>query len=375
MQSSKIVQPTSTIEKLKKFWLRSNDVNNKKEFHAEEFQPDDVNFIMSGIFCSIAIVSLILFSIAALVRQDAGFAFTLFGFALATTIGIGAIWVTGEDWLAKHFTTLLMAILCIYLFYTGGTNGTGPIIFLVFPSVALFLQGNYIGAYSVVSLLILSSFIYAFNLLGFDNSLYEDTFIIRVLMVYVLISSLSYAFSYYKDKAEKSFLKSQASLEKGSIVDGLSGLANRVLMEKLLSLELNRVNRYFRPSSIILLKLEIKNSEQFRFIGINKQRIFENIVKVFNKVLRLADVGGRWGEDLFLIILPETKITQTQEIVNKLTSVFNNYQKLFDDQTIEVKSLITCEEIFPTDADAGYIDVIKRMEGNLNKIEETTSAA
>lgn len=373
MQTSKTIQATSTTEKIKNFWLRDNKPNKQKEFHAEKLQPDDINFIMSGVFCAIAIVALIIFSIAALARGDVGFAFTLFGFALATTTGIGAIWVTGEDWLAKHFTTLLMAILCIYLFYTGGTNATGPIVFLVFPSVALFLQGNYIGAYSVVSLLILSSFIYAFNLLGFDNSLYEDTFITRVLMVYVLISSLSYAFSYFKDKAEKNFLKSQAEYEKGSIVDGLSGLANRVLMEKLLSLELNRVNRYFRPSSLILLKLEIKNSEQFRFIGINKQRIFKNIVKVFNKVLRVADVGGRWGEDLFLIILPETKITQTQEIVNKLNSVFNNYQKLFDDQTIEVKSLVTCEEIFPNDADDGYIDVIKRVEGNLNKMLELTS--
>ena len=98
-----------------------------------------------------------------------------------------------------------MAVLCIYLFYTEG-NGTGPIVFLIFSSVALFLQGNFIGAYSVISLLIISSFIYAFNLFGFDNSLYTDTFINRVLVVFVIISLLSYAFSYFKAKAERDVL-------------------------------------------------------------------------------------------------------------------------------------------------------------------------
>lgn len=105
----------------------------------------------------------------------------------------------------------MMAVLCIYLFYTGGSGGTGPIIFLIFPPVALFLQGNFLGTYSVLSLLILSSFIYAFNLFGFDNSLYTNTFINRVLLVFIIISLLSYAFSYFKDKAEKDLLKNQAS--------------------------------------------------------------------------------------------------------------------------------------------------------------------
>ncbi|MBN4054034.1 hypothetical protein JYT97_04020, partial [Haliea sp. AH-315-K21] len=209
MKNIKLMQRTSATEKIKKFWLHENERKSQQKFHAEKLRLDDINFIMSGVFCSVAIIALIIFSIAALARQDINYAFTLFGFALAATTGIGAIWFTGADWLAKHYTTLLMALFCIYLFYTGGTNGTGPIIFLIFPSVALFLQGNYIGAYSVISLLIISSFIYAFNLFGFDNSQYADAFINRVLVVFVIISLLSYAFSYFKDKAERDFLESQ----------------------------------------------------------------------------------------------------------------------------------------------------------------------
>jgi len=185
MKNSKAFQQAPPSEKLKFFWLQKSASKNKILFHDDRLQLDDVNFIMCGFFCAIATAALIIFGITALVRQDINLAFALFGFALITVTGIGAIWISGQDWMAKHFTTLLMAILCIYLFYTGGTNGTGPIIFLIFPLVALFLQGNYIGAYSVISLLILSSFIYAFNLFGFDNSQCDDEYINRVLSVFV----------------------------------------------------------------------------------------------------------------------------------------------------------------------------------------------
>ena len=120
MQNSKLTQTTSVTEKLKKFWLRDGANENQKEFHTEKLKLDDINFILSGVFCGIAIAALIIFSIAALIRGEVNFAFSLFGFALATTTGIGSIWFTGQDWLAKHFSTFLMAILCIFLFYTGG---------------------------------------------------------------------------------------------------------------------------------------------------------------------------------------------------------------------------------------------------------------
>ncbi len=345
MADSKLIQMTSVTEKFRKFWLRDEGSENKKEFHAEKLQFDDVNFIMCAIFCAIAIATLIIFSITALVRRDISFAFTLFGFALATTIGIGTIWITGVDWLAKHFTTLIMAILCIYLFYTGGTSGTGPIIFLVFPSVALFLQGNYIGAYSVVGLLILSSFIYAFNLLGFDNSQYEDALITRVFMVYVLISALSYAFSYFKDKAEKDFLTSQQELEQGNIKDSETGLANRALLEKLLQLESGRCKQYQRPGSFITIKLAIELTKEYKYLRNNNRLVYKNIRKIFNKVLRHADIPGHWTEDQLLILLPETNLKTAHELSEKLSTVFKNYNTLFDDPTVDVKATITAEEI------------------------------
>lgn len=154
-------------------------------------------------------------------------------------------------------------------------------------------------------------------------------------------------------------------MEKNSITDQVSGLANRILVEKIALLEFNRVQRYFRPSSLILFKLKIQASKKYKFIAPNKSRVNKNIVKVFKKLLRDSDIAGIWKEDMFLIILPETKGNQAQEISKKLTAVLNNYQKLFDDQTVEIETKAVFHEIFPADSEAGYAKFIKKMEASL----------
>ncbi|MDC1436290.1 GGDEF domain-containing protein [Gammaproteobacteria bacterium] len=334
-----------TAKRIKNFWLLYDGREDQKESRTDTLQADDVNFIMCSIFGLVALATLIIFSIVALARQEISYAFTLFSFALTTIIGLGCIWITGADWLAKHFTTLLMAILCIYFFYTGGTNGTGPVILLIFPSVALFLQGNVVGPYSVLSLLLLVLGIYLFSPFGFDNSQYSPSLISRVLIVFVVVSMLSYAFAFFKDKAEKDFLSSQLELEKGIIEDPETGLANRALLEKLLQIESERCKIYQRPGSLITIKLEIELTNQYKYLRNNKRLVYKNIRKIFDKVLRKADVPGHWSKNQLIIILPETKLEMALELSKKISSIFKNYNKLFDDPTVDVRTNITAEEI------------------------------
>ncbi len=334
-----------TAKRLKNFWLLYDGREDRKKSRAETFQADDVNFIMCSVFSLVAVAALIIFSISALVRNDIQFAFTLFSFALMTVIGLGCIWISGADWLAKHFTTLLMAVLCVYLFYTGGTDGTGPVILLIFPAVALFLQGNDVGPYSVLSLLLLVLGIYIFSPFGFDNSQYSPALISRVLIVFVVVSMLSYAFAFFKGKAEKDFLSTQLELEQGIIEDPETGLANRALLEKLLQIESERSKRYQRPASLITIRLEIELTDQYKYLRNNKRLVYKNIRKIFDKVLRKADVPGQWTKNQIMILLPETQLGMALELSGKLSAIFKNYNKLFDDPTVDVKTKITAEEI------------------------------
>ncbi len=290
-----------TAKRIKNFWLLYDGREDQKESRTDTLQADDVNFIMCSIFGLVAVATLIIFSIVALARQEISYAFTLFSFALTTIIVWVVFGLQVQDWLAKHFTTLLMAILCIYFFYTGGTNGTGPVILLIFLQWHCFFR-KCRGPYSVLSLLLLVLGIYLFSPFGFDNSQYSPSLISRVLIVFVVVSMLSYAFAFFKDKAEKDFLSSQLELEKGIIEDPETGLANRALLEKLLQIESERCKIYQRPGSLITIKLEIELTNQYKYLRNNKRLVYKNIRKIFDKVLRKADVPGHWSKNQLIII-------------------------------------------------------------------------
>ena len=135
-----------TAKRLKNFWLLYDGREDQKKSRADTLQADDVNFIMCSIFGLVAVVVLFVFSIAALTRQDINYAFTLFSFALTTIIGLGGIWISGADWLAKHFTTLLMAILCVYFFLHGRDQRYWPSYFIDLPLSCSISSGQYCRA-------------------------------------------------------------------------------------------------------------------------------------------------------------------------------------------------------------------------------------
>ena len=62
-------------------------------------------------------------------------------------------------------------------------------------------------------------------------------------------------------------------------------------------------------------------------------------------MLRKADVPGHWTKNQVIILLPETTLGMALELSAKLTAIFKNYNKLFDDPTVDIKVNITAEEI------------------------------
>lgn len=148
-------------------------------------------FVFCGIYCVIAVLILIIFGFAALAREEVVYANVIFSFAFTTAFIYGVIWVTHYYFLAKHLIAALMGALCIYLFYTGGTEGAGPVFYMAFPMVAVFLQGFVIGSIYILTLAAITLLIYAASLLGFDRELYSFAFISRIATVYVITSFLS----------------------------------------------------------------------------------------------------------------------------------------------------------------------------------------
>ncbi|MDG2090902.1 MAG: hypothetical protein P8J61_07340 [Gammaproteobacteria bacterium] len=130
-------------------------------------------FIFCGVYCAVVILFLMVFGFAALMREEVFYSYVLFGFAITTALIYGSIWMSGYYFLSDHLIAVLMGSLCLYLFYTGGTEATGPVFYMVFPMVAVLLKGFAVGIIYIALLAFVSVFIYSASLWGFDREMYD----------------------------------------------------------------------------------------------------------------------------------------------------------------------------------------------------------
>ncbi len=272
--------------------------------HATQFR----HFLFCGIYCAVAVFFLVFYGVAAMLRGELAMAWVIFGFAVTTTIGYIAIWLSGTYILANHFITFLMGCLCLYLYYTGGTENSGPLYYLIFPMVALFQQGIRAGAVSVVTLIIATWVLQSSGIFGFDTERYSFVFITRLSTVYLIVCVLAFMFAYFRSQAERQLALSEGDLDQIVYSDILTGLANQNLMGKLLYTEALRYERYQTPFCLMLVEID-----QFQKLHIKHGADFTNEVmvgfaRIFSGILRRQDIAGRWESNRFVILAPVTTL-------------------------------------------------------------------
>lgn len=271
------------------------------------------HFQMCGLYSAVAITFLLMFGFSALSRGELTYALVILGFACVTIIVYASAWYSKNYSYTKHFLTLLMGLLCLYLYYTGGTANTGPLYFFVFPLVAFFLQGHSWGLMSVVVLLLLTM-ILEMGAFGFDVDRYSDLFFIRIASIYMIISLLSFMFEFFRVKAERELLLSVYDLNQLTFGDMTTNLANRRLMEKLLVSEVNLANRY--PIDCCVMIIEADNERDLLQNNLDLVRL--RLSLILRKHLRLQDIPGCWDETRFLVLLPETTMQGAMILANRL---------------------------------------------------------
>jgi len=267
-------------------------------------------FLLCGFYCLVAICALLIFSIAAFMRDENAYAMTILGFALATGILYGAIWLSGQLNLARHFVVALMGALCLFLFYSGGTDNTGPLYYFVFPIVAMFLQGIRLGSISVMSLLLISLIIQDTGLFGFSNERYSFVFISRIYSIYIIISVLSFLFARFREKAERELLVSDEDIEQIIHVDPLTGLCNRNFMERLLRLEHNRFKRYQTPFCLMAIQMDNKERIRQRYGSDYSNELVHQLAEILMGTLRNVDIPARWERDVLFAMMPQCNLVE-----------------------------------------------------------------
>ncbi|MBI4288158.1 MAG: GGDEF domain-containing protein [Chloroflexi bacterium] len=102
--------------------------------------------------------------------------------------------------------------------------------------------------------------------------------------------------------------------------DDLTGLHNRRFFQESLQRELKRASRTGRPVSLAIIdldKLKRVNDTYGHIMGDNVLRI---VAQVLAKSVRSYDVLARYGGDEFVLVMPETKLTDAERILRRLAA-------------------------------------------------------
>lgn len=151
-------------------------------------------------------------------------------------------------------------------------------------------------------------------------------FIAKIIIPLILLLAI---FIYFNFKLKKEITKRkeiEQQLSELANKDSLTNIFNRRKIEELCETELLRVQRYKEDLSIIFFDInsfKIINDSLGHHLG---DEVLVKISSVIEKNIRNIDSLGRWGGDEFLIILPQTNLSQTKNIISHLEKQLTKIQ-------------------------------------------------
>lgn len=114
----------------------------------------------------------------------------------------------------------------------------------------------------------------------------------------------------------------EAELDHQASHDRLTGIYNRKRFEELLGAEIERVDRYGRPFSLIMFDIDhfkTVNDAHGHHIG---DRVLVQATERVARELRHTDSLARWGGEEFMVLLPETRLEEATALAERLRTAF-----------------------------------------------------
>ncbi|MCF6324328.1 MAG: GGDEF domain-containing protein [Gammaproteobacteria bacterium] len=241
---------------------------------------------------------------------------------ILATISLAMIFITHHfkrPVLAIH-TFLFLSFLALGgQFFVSPEDITSSIWMGVFPIFFLFVAGVKIGFWwSLLLMIIFTGRLYIYpkvtGIAGISDVVYANT---------AMAFSLSIAMAFLYEKVSNQY---QASLDKQTKTDYLTGINNRRAISIALKNEILRANRHKRPVSILLMDLDYfkKINDQYGHdVG---DEVLRSVAKIISESVRATDVVARWGGEEFLILLPETDVNGSKIIAEKVREKIASHQ-------------------------------------------------
>ncbi len=109
-------------------------------------------------------------------------------------------------------------------------------------------------------------------------------------------------------------------LKQMAITDGLTKLFNSRHFYTQIEMEIDRMNRYRHPLSLLLLDIDNFKTYNDTFGHLDGDKILVRLGEIIRTCLRTMDTAYRYGGEEFTIILPETTIEEAVTVAERIQS-------------------------------------------------------
>ena len=126
------------------------------------------------------------------------------------------------------------------------------------------------------------------------------------------------------------------------LTDELTGLANRRAISQALDLHVSRSRRYKNPLSAVLVAVDLHKLASVRPLSTDPVTLA--VSRFLRDRLRWVDQIGRWEEDQFLLVLPETSESDARGLLDKIVSEQDSMQmpEPYDDLRPQLRFGLAC---------------------------------
>ena len=118
----------------------------------------------------------------------------------------------------------------------------------------------------------------------------------------------------------KERIRMMEKLQKLAVTDGLTKLYNSRSFYSQLETEVDRVNRYKHPLSLLLLDLDHFKDYNDNFGHLEGDKVLVRFSQIIKSCLRTNDSAYRYGGEEFTVILPETGGAEAKTVGQRIRS-------------------------------------------------------
>lgn len=337
------------------------------DFETGEYSIDDRNLLpeigkenvsLARVFGIVAITFLIYFGVKSFYSGASLYAIVLFSLAFITLLSHLFLSRGKYQHLHIYVTIFLMSLMCLYLLYSGGESGSGPLWYYVVPLLSLFLLGLRNGIIALFLLGVASFSLIYFIGVGFDISLYSSAMIERFVAVLCVVTMMATFYEHSRNRLSKRMQDMYQEMTQFASTDFLTNLPNRRYLNDSLMYESYRANRAEKTFSIILSDIDYFKKINDKYGHSCGDSVLIMVSKILRETLRAQDVVGRWGGEEFLMILPDTVLSDSTKIAKKLCDKVYDYEHTYTDNSFSISMSFGVVEVKPPFNMKKYLNMV-----------------